>query len=344
VPVLVGASASPRPSPPVKGDRLLKMRHMARLGFGRIGERHVPQDVTTLRRRLSQLFDDELPRSRETQIFNSVLAVLIVINVAAVVLETVEPIRNRYVATFEWMEHAATAIFAVEYLLRAWTAVDLSNARFSHPFWGRLRYLRGFFPLIDLVSVLPGVLGLLGAGDLRVLRLLRLLRMLKLTRHSKVFGLLWAVFRAEAHSIGALLFILCLTLTISGALAYMVEGDEQPAVFSSIPVSMWWAIETLTTVGYGDMVPVTAIGKILGGIVSIVGIGTLALFSGVITIGFLDQIKSYREQDIDGNGLSGGAGSIAPVAASNFFQNVCPHCGGTVDINDRADRMVAKRG
>lgn len=303
----------------------------------------MPQDVITLRQRLSQLFDDELPRSRETQIFNSALAVLIAINVAAVILETVEPIRNRYVATFEWMEHAATAIFAVEYLLRAWTAIDLSSSRFHHPFWGRLRYLRSFFPLIDLISVLPGVLGLLGAGDLRVLRLLRLLRMLKLTRHSKVFGLLWAVFRAEAHSIGALLFILCLTLTISGALAYMVEGDEQPAVFSSIPISMWWAIETLTTVGYGDMVPVTTIGKILGGIVSIVGIGTLALFSGVITIGFLDQVKSYREQDIGGEDHSDGAGSAAPGAAADICQNVCPHCGGTVEFDHHAPRVVAKR-
>jgi voltage-gated potassium channel len=316
---------------------------MARLGFGRTGEGHVPQDVIALRRRLSRLFDDELPRSREVQIFNAALALLIVINVAAVILETVETIRDRHVAAFEWMEHAATAIFAIEYLLRAWTAVDLGNGRFSHPFWGRLRYLRSFFSLVDLVSVLPGVLGLLGAGDLRVLRLLRLLRMLKLTRHSKVFGLLWAVFRAEAHSIAALLFILCLTLTISGTLAYMVEGDEQPAIFSSIPVSMWWAIETLTTVGYGDMVPVTTVGKILGGIVSIVGIGTLALFSGVITVGFLDQVKAFREQGTHHGRSAGEAGSTEVAAAFSPVPGICPHCGGAVENDDRPNRIFAAR-
>jgi voltage-gated potassium channel len=257
----------------------------------------LPESRTaTLRRRLSRLFDDDAPRNRVTRLFNSLLALLIVANVATVILETVEPIRARHGEFFSFAEHAATAIFAVEYLLRVWTAIDLHDARFHHPLWGRLRYMRSFFALIDLVSVLPAVLGMLDAADLRVLRLLRLLRMIKLTRHSHVFSLLWAVFRDEAQSIGALIFVLCLTLTISGALAYMIEGDEQPAVFSSIPAAMWWAIETLTTVGYGDMVPVTVGGKLLGGVVSIVGIGTLALFSSVITIGFLEQLKVRREQ------------------------------------------------
>ena len=120
--------------------------------------------------------------------------------------------------------------------------------------------------------------------------------MLKLTRHSRIFALIWAVLRQEARAIGALVFILCLTVTISGALMYMIEGDEQPAIFSSIPAAMWWAIETLTTVGYGDMVPETALGRVLGGLVAIVGIGTLALFSGLITVGFLDQLRARREQ------------------------------------------------
>jgi voltage-gated potassium channel len=271
------------------------------------------------RRRLSYLFDDDAPRNRAIRLFNLLLALLIVLNVAAVILETVEPIRARYEVFFLGAEHAATAIFAAEYLLRVWTAVDLHGGRFSHPLWGRLRYMRGFFPLIDLVSVLPAMLGMLGAGDLRVLRLLRLLRMLKLTRHSRVFSLLWSVFRDEAQSIGALLFILCLTLTVSGALAYMIEGDEQPAVFNSIPAAMWWAIETLTTVGYGDMVPATAAGKLLGGLVSIVGIGTLALFSGVITVGFLEQLKTSREHHM-------------PVPAE-ISRETCPHCGHRLSLD-----------
>lgn len=98
--------------------------------------------------------------------------------------------------------------------------------------------MRGFFPLIDLIAVLPALLGLFGAADFRVLRLLRLLRMLKLTRQLTVFGLLWAVLWEEAAAIAAVIFILCLTLAISGALMYMIEGDAQPAVFSSNSAAM----------------------------------------------------------------------------------------------------------
>jgi voltage-gated potassium channel len=244
---------------------------------------------------LSMLLDDDAPRSRKTLLFNATLALLIVVSVLAVILESVEPIRDRYPLAFGWIEHTATAVFAVEYAARLWVCVDYRSGRFRHPLWGRLRYVRSFYAIIDLIAVLPSLLGLLGSGDLRVLRLLRLLRMLKLTRRSATFSLLWAVFREEAHSIAALIFTLCLTLTISGALMYMVEAEQQPAVFNSIPAAMWWAIETLTTVGYGDMVPVTMAGRVLGGVVSIVGIGTLALFSGLITVGFLDQLKTRRE-------------------------------------------------
>jgi voltage-gated potassium channel len=147
--------------------------------------------------------------------------------------------------------------------------------------------------------------------------------MLKLTRHSPVFSLLWAVFRQEAPSIGALLFILCLTLTVSGALAYMIEGDELPA-------AMWWAIEILTTVGYGDMVPATAAGKLLGGLVSIVGVGTPALFSGVITVGFLEQLKTSREQRAT---VWGVASATAQAPAAAISRETCPHCGHQLTLD-----------
>jgi voltage-gated potassium channel len=278
----------------------------------------------TLRRRLVLLFDDDAQQNRITQYFNSALALLIVVNVSAVILESVEPIRAGHPFVFIALEHIATAIFAVEYALRIWTAVDLHSGRFRGPFTGRLRYALSFFALVDLVSILPAVLGLLGAGDLRVLRLLRFLRMLKLTRHSTIFALIWAVLRQEARAIGALLFILCLTVTISGALMYMIEGDDQPTTFNSIPAAMWWAIETLTTVGYGDMVPVTAGGRMLGGLVAIIGIGTLALFSGLITVGFLDQLRVRREQ-------AHAKGAVQPSPL-----NVCPHCGGAINRHERA--------
>ncbi len=284
---------------------------------------------SNLRRRLSSLFDDDAPQTRTVRIFNALLATLIIVNVAAVIMESVESIRLRYAAVFIAIEAGATAFFAVEYVLRVWTAVDLSGGRFRQPFWGRLAYMRGFFPLIDLIAVLPALLGVLGAGDFRVIRLLRLLRMLKLTRHSTVFGLLWAVLVEEAQAIGALVFVICLTLTISGALMYMIEGAAQPEVFTSIPAGMWWAIETITTVGYGDMVPVTVAGRILGGAISVIGIGTLALFSGLITVGFLNQLKLRRELSgkSKDDAVSGAPAAHDPKAIHHAADAICPHCG-----------------
>lgn len=295
-----------------------------------------------LRRQLATIFEDEEPRSRITWLYDNALAVLIVVNVSAVILESVESIRESFGFGFDLLEHFATAIFATEYVLRVWACVDLREPGYRHPLWGRLRYMRSFFALVDLVSVLPALLGFFGAADLRVLRLLRLLRMLKLVRHSTTFGLLFAVLREEGQSISALLFVLLLTVTISGSMMFMIENERQPEVFTSIPVAMWWAIETLTTVGYGDIVPMTAAGRIIGGVVSIVGIGTLALFSGLITVGFLDQLRHHREHQGKPHVVIAEK-SIAIVqnfAVSEIKEAgepaatpaVCPHCGAAFGV------------
>ena len=325
--------------------------------------------LVSLRRQLAIIFEDEEPRSTVTHVFNWALATLIVVNVSCVILESVESIRLHFAGALDLFEEAATVFFAVEYVLRVWAVVDFHNAKYHHPLWGRLRYMRSFFALVDLVAVLPAVIGFFGAADFRVLRLLRLLRMLKLVRHSTTFGLLFAVLREEGRSVAALLFVLLLTVTISGSLMFMLEGEEQPAVFTSIPTAMWWAIETLTTVGYGDMVPMTAAGRIVGGIVSIVGIGTLALFSGLITVGFLDQLKMHREQHpkitvavtertiaIQQGYGDGGAERLnlatLPVTnadrgkAASLTQGVCPHCGSllshvTIRGDDRNEPLGA---
>lgn len=276
------------------------------------------------------MFEGVEPRSVATRIFDSSLTFLIVINVGSVVFESVEVIRHELARDLVAFEHFATAVFAAEYLLRLWACVDFSHERYRHPVWGRLRYATSFFAMVDLVAVLPAIIGLLGAADLCVLRLFRLLRMLKLIRHSTTFSLLSAVLREEARSVVALLFVLFLTVTISGSLMYMLEGDEQPAVFTSIPVAMWWAIETLTTVGYGDLVPVTVAGRVLGGVVSIIGVGTLALFSGLITVGFIDQLRMYRMRqsgfDIDFDDAIAG--------------DQCPHCGAILQRRASSERAA----
>ena len=280
------------------------------------------QIAVSWRRRLSALFDDALPTTWASQLFNSALAAVIVINVISVVLESVKFLRHGHAALFWWIEQTASMIFAAEYALRVWTAVDLHDAKFRHPVWGRLAYIRSFFAIVDLVAVFPAILGFLWGDNLRVLRIIRLLRMLKLTRHSSGFAMIWSVLREEAHAISYVVFMLCFLLTLSGAFMYMIEGEAQPEVFTSIPVAMWWAIETLTTVGYGDIVPATLAGRILGGIVSIAGIGTLAILSGLITVSFMGQLKlrhaGHHRVDDD---------SEASTRARPGFDGVCPRCG-----------------
>lgn len=295
----------------------------------------------SFRQRIAALFDDDLPQSALAHAINILLAILILVNVAAVILESVEQLRDHYSTAFLRIEHVATVVFAIEYILRVWTSVDLQNGRFQQPLTGRLRYMVGFFPLIDLIAVLPAFLGFFGAADLRVLRLLRLLRMLKLTRHSNVFGLLWDVLREESRSIMALIFVICLTLTVSGALMYMIESDDQPKAFSSIPAGMWWAIETITTVGYGDMVPVTLAGRILGGIISVVGIGTLALFSGLITVSYLNQLRIRREQHHAARLKDHHAHDGHVHTATHA---ICPHCGGSFTVSTSAHADTAHNG
>ncbi len=285
--------------------------------------KHQGGAILGLRRRVATLFDDNARQNRTTRYFNAALASLIIISVGAVILESVEPIRARHPRLFIDIERVATTIFIIEYVLRVWTAVDLHKGPVPHPVWDRLRYVTSFFGLIDLISILPAALGWLGAGDFRVLRLVRLLRMLKLTRHSTVFAMIWNVLREEAHAIGALVFILILTVTISGALMYMIEGEQQSTLFTSIPVCMWWAIETLTTVGYGDMIPATAAGRILGGVVIIVGIVTLALFSGLITVSFIDQLLRRERPNVK---ITSTEIEIVQINADA----TCPHCGSAL--------------
>ena len=308
------------------------------------------QTILAFRKRLATMFEDQEPRSLATRVFDYLLTLLIVTNVAGIVLESVDWIRSDFAPQLDAFEAIATAIFAVEYVLRLWACVDYHTGAYTDPLWGRLCYMRSFFAIVDLVAVLPALLGVLGAADLRVLRLLRLLRLLKLVRHSSTFEVLWSVLRAEARSILALVFVLFLTVTISGSLMYMMEGEVQPTVFTSIPVAMWWAVETLTTVGYGDYVPITVMGRFLGGGIATIGIGTLALFSGLITTGFIEQLKIYREQrgrlhvavsdgtsvvEVDyrtsGNGGDGAMTVAVPtltIAAHASRAAFCPHCGG----------------
>lgn len=232
------------------------------------------------------------------------IAALIVLNVLAVVLESVEAIESACSGLFLAVELFSIAVFSAEYLLRLWSVVEVP--KYSHPIIGRLRYAVSFFALIDLLAVLPFYAHALVAFDLRFvrgLRLLRLFRALKLGRYSRSLTLLAKVFRAKRDDILVSLFIIMLMLVLSSSLMFFLEHEEQPKAFPNIPAALWWGVATLTTVGYGDIYPVTAIGKICSSIIALLGIGLVALPSGLIVAGFLEEMQAHKTS------------------------STCPHCG-----------------
>ena len=220
----------------------------------------------TLRARVYWWFERPDRNADGPLLLEIALIVLISLNVGAVILETVAPIYARWKFAFDLFETVSLLVFTAEYLARLWVAPENPEVR------SRRDWATSPLAVVDLLAILPAVLGMLFPLDLRILRTLRMLRLLKLTRYSPALGMLLAVFEEEAGAFLAGFFILVLMLIFASSGAWLAEHEAQPEAFGSIPSAMWWAVATLTIVGYGDVMPVTVAGKIFGAIITIVGI------------------------------------------------------------------------
>ena len=230
-----------------------------------------------------------------SRLINISLMLLILANVASIVAASEESINQRYGDYFHYFEMFSLIVFTIEYLIRVWVSVERSEKDLTHPLKSRFRYLFTPMALVDLLAILPSVFLLLGS-DFLILRVLRLVRIFKLTRYSRSMELLITVSKQEAETILSAIFILIILIIISATGIHIVEGDIQPEEFGSIPRALWWATVTLTTVGYGDVVPITALGRMLGIIIVITGIGMAALPAGILASGFTSEIGRRRER------------------------------------------------
>ena len=219
-------------------------------------------------------------------IVTAFIVALIVLNAIAFAAETVDDLAARYDVYFRAFNLFSVIVFTVEYGLRLWSCVEIPMLSRMPPWRARLKFATRPMMIIDLLAFAPWYVHWIFPIDLRVLRVFRLFRLLKLVRYSPALQTLGRVLADEYMALlGALLIMLVLLLFASTGI-YFLERVAQPDAFASIPAAAWWALATLTTVGYGDVVPVTPLGKVLGGVVMLLGVGMFALPIAIIATGF----------------------------------------------------------
>lgn len=250
------------------------------------------------------------------KVINVFIITLIILNVIAVMLETVKPIYIKYKDFFDYFDLVSVIIFTTEYVLRVWSSNH--EEKYKKPFWGRLKYMASPSALVDLIAILPSYLHAIIGLDLRILRMLRLLRFLRLfrlTAYMKSAHMITNIFKKRKNELG-LSFILAIFLVIiSSCIMYFAEHLTPGSLFTSIPSTIWWSVVTLTTTGYGDMFPVTDIGKIMASVIMLSGVAFFALPAGIITAGFLEEFRNTRKRG----------------------SHTCPHCGKVIEGDDNND-------
>ena len=259
-----------------------------------------------MKEKIYQLVEKGSHGKKVNLVFDYFIMGLIILSLASIVFESINdlnPVLRKFLSGFDTL---SVIIFSIEYLMRLYVA-DL-----THPAKNKLRSIIKFvfsgYGLIDLLAILPFYLPMLIKTDLRFLRALRItrfLRILKVNRYTKSLNLIWLVLKEKRSELAVTGFVTILLLVIASFLMYNVEGDKQPEAFPNVLASFWWAVSTLTTVGYGDVYPITGLGKLISGIIALLGIGVVALPTGIIGSGFMDKLKGDKPN----------------------LDNTCPHCG-----------------
>ncbi|HSI33876.1 MAG: ion transporter [Phycisphaerae bacterium] len=251
--------------------------------------------------------------------FDVGMIALIVLNVVAVILETEADVHRVWWRWLYAFEAVSIAVFTIEYLLRLWACKE--NPRYA-PVGGRVRFMVSPMAIVDLLAIAPFYVQLFspGGADMRfvlALRLFRILRVLKIGRYSSAIAMLGRVVRNRVEELAVIVLLMAVTLVVAAGLMYYAENPAQPDKFPSIGGSLWWAVITLTTIGYGDVYPVTTLGKVLGGAIAVCGIGFVALPTAVVSAGLAEELAARRKRVADAERAKEPA--------------MCPHCGKAIE-------------
>ncbi len=253
-----------------------------------------------MRKQLKTIIYEILEVSGSTNFYSFaddlIIPCLIVLNITAFIASTSPSFSLEYKQIFEYIEIVSSLVFTIEYVLRIW--VCTVDRKYSHPMWGRIKYGLTPLSLIDLISILPFYLLWLfpNLSFIYIISILRLLRLIKISRYSEPVRTLGTVLYAKKEELLATAFAVFILLIFASSLMYFVESSAQPKSFGSIPDAMWWGVVTLTTVGYGDIYPITPIGRFLGSILAFLGIGIFALPAGIISSGFAEELQKKKQE------------------------------------------------
>jgi voltage-gated potassium channel len=315
-----------------------------------------PQSATkaTMRQRTFLLLRADNP-TRVAIWTRSLIAIAIVLNVIAVVLESYDAFHSVHRVALEGFEIVSVLLFTVEYGLRVWASAEDPQFEGANPWRGRWSYIRSGMGIVDLVAIAPFYLGFIVTLDLRQLRAFRLLRLLKLSRSFGSLNIFSHVFRSQIPNLIAATLVILILLILSSSLMYSVESDA--GQFDDIAEAMWWSVVTLTTVGYGDVIPSTPLGKLLGGFIMLLGIGLVALPAAILGGKFADELVYRRmkvttqaadflkdgelseneQKELERRGHQEGFSNEeieeikSSVIESGAGSSVCPNCGHAMD-------------
>ncbi|WKV11463.1 ion transporter [Marivirga harenae] len=252
----------------------------------------------SLKNRLYNLLNENDKNTKASKSFNTFIITLILLNTFAIILESFAEIRNNYGVYFSYFEIFSVIIFSLEYIGRLYTSSIKYHS--DNIFKSVIRYIISPLAIIDLLAILPAYLPFLIVIDLRFLRMIRVLRiarLFKINRYSKSLNLISEVLKEKKIDLGITIFVTFIVLIIASALMYSIESRVQPDKFQNIVSTFWWAIATLTTVGYGDVYPITGLGKFISGIIALLGIGLVALPTGIISSAFIEKINVRKGND-----------------------------------------------
>jgi voltage-gated potassium channel len=252
------------------------------------------------------------PSDLASRVFGFFITGLIILNVIVVITLTDESLSARFERTYYYFEMAVTIIFSVEYVLRLWACT--ADPRYARPLAGRLRYAVTPMALVDLVAIVPFYVSVLAGAEavnttwFRAIRLFRLARLFKTSRYFQSSRIMGRVVWAKRQELVITLVTVAILLLVFSGLMWFVESKAQPDKFGSIIASLWWGVNTLSTVGFGDVVPETNLGKLISGLVALLGIALFALPAGILASGFAEELRARKHHT-----------------------KTCPHCGREIE-------------